>query len=71
MCTAATYKTKDFYMGDVYKRQPWAGAVKATAFWRTPVKCVAFHDIPLHTEKPVSYTHLLYRDDETGTALSG
>ncbi len=32
--------------------RPWAGAVKATAFWRTPVKCVAFHDIPLHTEKP-------------------
>ena len=30
----------------------WAGAVKATAFWRTPVKCVAFHDILLHTEKP-------------------
>ena len=29
-----------------------AGAVKATAFWRTPVKCVAFHDILLHTEKP-------------------
>ena len=21
-------------------------------FWRTSVKCVAFHDIPLHTEKP-------------------
>ena len=32
--------------------RPWAGAVKATAFWRTPVKCVAFHDILLHTEKP-------------------
>ena len=25
--------------------RPWAGAVKATAFWRIPVKCVAFHDI--------------------------
>ena len=29
-----------------------AGAVKDTAFWRTPVKCVAFHDTLLHTEKP-------------------
>ncbi len=32
--------------------RPGAGAVKATAFWRTLVKCVAFHDILLHTEKP-------------------
>ncbi len=32
--------------------RPGAGAVKATAFWRTPVKCVAFHDTLLHTEKP-------------------
>ena len=28
-----------------------AGAVKATAFWRTPVKCVAFHDIPFAYRK--------------------
>ena len=32
--------------------RPGAGSVKDTAFWRTPVKCVAFHDILLHTEKP-------------------
>ena len=32
--------------------RPGAGAVSATAFWRTPVKCVAFHDTLLHTEKP-------------------
>ena len=32
--------------------RPSAGAVKAIAFWCTLVKCVAFHDIPLHTEKP-------------------
>ncbi len=32
--------------------RPWVGSVKDTAFWRTPVKCVAFHDILLHTEKP-------------------
>ncbi len=35
--------------------RPGAGAVKDTAFWRTPVKCVAFHDIPLHTQKKPPY----------------
>ena len=27
-------------------------AVRATAFWRTTIKVVAFHDTLLHTEKP-------------------
>ena len=45
--------------------RPWAGAVKATAFWRTPVKCVAFHDILLHTEKPP------YRFPHTAAASPG
>ena len=32
--------------------RPGTGAVRATAFWRTPFRCVAFHDTLLHTEKP-------------------
>ena len=27
-------------------------AVRATAFWRTTIKVVAFHDTLLHTDKP-------------------
>ena len=31
--------------------RPGAGAVKATAFWRTPFRCVAFHDTPFAHRK--------------------
>ena len=32
--------------------RPWAGAVKAIAFWRTLVKCVAFRTTPLYRKTP-------------------
>lgn len=40
------------FLPPMQARRVHARYMLGTAFWRTSVKCVAFHDILLHTEKP-------------------